>query len=149
MIRGDRQLSTTLGLVDRFERAIEQLRHNPSPSDPQDSAMRRIQLSALESQLETLKREAEEYEALRAGKVRRQRVESFGELPEALISGRIAAGLTQRQLAERLGLKEQQIQRYEATEYRSASMDRVSEVASALGLKIRADVRLPKRSLAS
>lgn len=106
--------------------------------------MRRIQLSALESQLESLKREAAEYEALRAGKVRRQRVESFGELPEALISGRIAAGLTQRQLAERLGLKEQQIQRYEATDYRSASMARVSEVAGALGLKIRADVRMPR-----
>src|SRR5687767_4561717 len=101
MIRGDRQLTTTLGMVDRFERAIDQLRHNPSPTDPQDPFMRRIQLSALESQLESLKKDAAEYEALRAGMVRRQRVESFDELPEMLISGRIAAGLTQRQLAER------------------------------------------------
>jgi ribosome-binding protein aMBF1 (putative translation factor) len=32
-----------------------------------------------------------------------------GELPEALIRARIAVGLTQKRLAERLGLKEQQV----------------------------------------
>ena len=38
-------------------------------------------------------------------------------------------------LAERLGLKEQQIQRYEATEYASANLARVIEVSETLGLK--------------
>jgi HTH-type transcriptional regulator/antitoxin HigA len=108
------------------------------------TSMRSVQSAALQSQLESLKEVAAEYQALRAGTLRRQRLESFGELPDALISGRIAAGLTQRQLADRLGLNVQQIRRYEATEYRSASMGRVSEVAAALGLRIRADVRLPR-----
>ena len=34
---------------------------------------------------------------------------------------------------QRLGLKEQQIQRYEATDYASASLTRTREVAGALG----------------
>jgi transcriptional regulator with XRE-family HTH domain len=50
--------------------------------------------------------------------------------------------MSQRELAERLGLKEQQIQRYEATEYRSASWSRVSEVIQALGLRVEDEIVL-------
>jgi transcriptional regulator with XRE-family HTH domain len=63
----------------------------------------------------------------------------FGMQPQALIQGRIAAGLSQKELAERLGLKEQQIQRYDATDYASASLTRVCEVARSLGLKVKAE----------
>jgi transcriptional regulator with XRE-family HTH domain len=49
-----------------------------------------------------------------------------------LIRARISAGLSQRELAARLGLKEQQIQRYEATNYETASLRRVLEIAAAL-----------------
>ena len=45
---------------------------------------------------------------------------------------RIAAGISPRERAARLGLKEQQIQRYEATQYASASLSRVIEVAQAI-----------------
>ena len=55
------------------------------------------------------------------------------ELATVLIKARVAQGLSQRDLAERLGLKEQQIQRYEATDYASASLARIKEVVSALG----------------
>ncbi len=58
-------------------------------------------------------------------KVRRRRARSLRELPVLLIEGRIVAGLTQCQLGERLGLSEQQIQRYEATMYSGASLDRL------------------------
>jgi HTH-type transcriptional regulator / antitoxin HigA len=40
-------------------------------------------------------------------------------------------------LADRLGLKEQQIQRYEATDYASASLARVIEISEALGLELK------------
>lgn len=56
----------------------------------------------------------------------------ISKLPEALISERKKLGLTQKELAERLGLKEQQIQRYEATRYQSASLNRLLEIAEAL-----------------
>ena len=68
---------------------------------------------------------------------------SFAELPRALIQSRIALGLSQKELAERLGLKEQQIQRYEATEYAGASVQRIQEVIQALGLQVREEVVLP------
>jgi HTH-type transcriptional regulator / antitoxin HigA len=53
-------------------------------------------------------------------------------LPEMLIEERKRIGLTQRQLAEKLGIKEQQIQRYEATRYQSASLQRLGEVTKVL-----------------
>ena len=56
-------------------------------------------------------------------------------LPETLIKARIARGMSQRELAERIGLKEQQIQRYEATNYSSASLSRIRAVVSGLNSK--------------
>ncbi|HEU0178345.1 MAG TPA: helix-turn-helix transcriptional regulator [Blastocatellia bacterium] len=90
------------------------------------------QRDAMASQLKTLRREIKEYERLRSSRRRQINPEEIAELPRKLIRARIAAGLSQRELAERLGLKEQQIQRYEATNYETASLKRVIEVARAL-----------------
>ena len=61
-----------------------------------------------------------------------ERLAAVDELPTVLIKARISQGLSQKDLAERIGLKEQQIQRYEATDYASASLSRIKEVANAL-----------------
>ena len=66
------------------------------------------------------------------------------DLPVGLIRARIALRLTQKQLAERVGLKEQQIQRYEETDYVSASFSRLQEIIKALGLDIEEKIFLPK-----
>ena len=58
---------------------------------------------------------------------------AVAELPTILIKARIAQDLRQKDLAEQLGLKDQQIQRYEATDYATASLTRIKEVANALG----------------
>src|SRR5207248_7774208 len=84
-----------------------------------------------------------EYEQLRAGQLAVARVSSLSDLPNALVRARIAAGLSQRELAERLGMKEQQIQRYEADGYAGASLSRLREVMAALGVELEGDVQLP------
>ena len=63
----------------------------------------------------------------------------LGLLP-ALIEARIAAGLTQLALAERLGIAEQQVQRYEATTYAGVSIERIQAVADAVGLRIHEEI---------
>jgi transcriptional regulator with XRE-family HTH domain len=68
--------------------------------------------------------------------VKSREVRSLRDLPIVLIEGRIAARLTQRDLAKRLGLPEQQIQRYEATLYAGVSLERLQQVADTLGLEI-------------
>ena len=51
--------------------------------------------------------------------------------------------MTQRELAERLDLKPQQVQRYEANRYAGASVQRLEEVLEALNLRLECTVRLP------
>jgi HTH-type transcriptional regulator/antitoxin HigA len=52
----------------------------------------------------------------------------------SLIVARIAQGLTQKELARKLGLKEQQIQRYEADRYSSISIANFERIASVLNV---------------
>ncbi|HEY3242695.1 MAG TPA: helix-turn-helix transcriptional regulator [Phycisphaerae bacterium] len=73
-----------------------------------------------------------EYEGVRAGRRRLPPVDGLDELPRSLVQARIAAGLAQQDLADRLGLKAQQIQRYEATGYASASLTRLRQIAAAI-----------------
>ncbi len=54
----------------------------------------------------------------------------------ALVTARKECGLTQRGLGELVGAKQQQIARWEATEYRGVSLARVQQVARALGVDL-------------
>ena len=97
----------------------------------------------MDSQLADLREELEEYERLKASDFSVISVASFEELADGLIKARIAGGLNQRALAQRLGLKEQQIQRYEAERYASASYRRLCQVARALEVRIVNEILLP------
>ncbi len=90
----------------------------------------KAQKDAMISQLADLDSELKEYEAIKAGQFDARGLDAVAGIPKLLIQARIANGLSQKQLAERLGLKEQQIQHYEATEYASASLRRIREVAA-------------------
>ncbi len=61
---------------------------------------------------------------------------SLSDIGTLLIATRLAQGITQRELAERVGVKQPQIARWEASEYRSASFSRVDSVAQALSVEI-------------
>ncbi|MGH2355373.1 MAG: helix-turn-helix domain-containing protein [Chloroflexota bacterium] len=142
MIENERQYQITKAAAERFEEALAHADQHGAHLHPR---LRRAMREGIESQLQELREQMAEYDALRGGRVGTLELNSLEELPEALIRARIAAGLTQRGLAERLGMKEQQIQRYEATRYAGVSLDRVREIASALGTNIHLKVVLPKR----
>ena len=57
-----------------------------------------------------------------------------------LIIARIARGLSQAELANQLGMREQQIQRYESERYRSISLQNFKRVATVLGVQLDAIV---------
>jgi len=84
-----------------------------------------------------------EYERLKTGDMPAISIGSFDELAEGLIKARIAAGLSQKVLAGRIGLKEQQIQRYEAERCASASYQPLRDISTAVGVRIRNDILLP------
>jgi transcriptional regulator with XRE-family HTH domain len=143
MIKNERQYRMTKAKIAELSQSLTEVLEN-TVGDPR---LRRAEEDGLRSLIAELQDQVEEYEALIAGERPVLVLESFDELPQALIKARIASGLSQKDLAERLGLKMQQIQRYEATDYASASLERLQEVVRALGIQMREEVILPKANL--
>lgn len=141
MILNERQYGITKAQIKKFENSLAELAANAPPASDLNLQLRhQAYLDALNSQVESLQEEIEEYEQLKQGNTDRLFFNSLERLPEALIKARIVRGLTQEQLAERLGLKAQQIQRYESTYYASASLSRILEVQKALNIEIKEEV---------
>jgi ribosome-binding protein aMBF1 (putative translation factor) len=142
MITNERQLKITRSQAAQFEKTLAELENRKDEPTTLSPLLQQAQRNALSSQLESLRAEISEYESLKAGRQRVFEVASFAELPQTLIKARIAQGMTQKDLAERLGLKEQQIQRYEGTGYASASLQRVQQVIEALQVQVSERVSL-------
>jgi ribosome-binding protein aMBF1 (putative translation factor) len=144
MIKNARQYQITRSQVAKLEHALTQLTAAPRSGGLVHPRLQQAQEDALRSQIADLREQLTEYEALRARQRKVLALKSFEEFPRALVQARIAAGISQKELAKRLGLKEQQIQRYEVTEYASASLTRVAAVIRALGLTVREEIVLPQ-----
>jgi HTH-type transcriptional regulator/antitoxin HigA len=91
--------------------------------------------NGLQITIDSLKKEIEEYDALKQEQTP-IKIASIQELPLALIKARIAMGMTQKELAEKMGVKEQQVQRDEANQYSSAGFQRIAAVAASLNINI-------------
>lgn len=142
MITNERQLSTSKVQAERFRSALAAMEQGSLDATDLHPMIKRAQIDAVRGQLAELEAEIADYEALRSGTTTVFELGSLAELPRGLIRARIAARLTQRELAERLGLKEQQIQRYEATRFEGASFGRLVEVADAIGVEVRERLEL-------
>lgn len=133
MIKNEREYRITKAQAKKFEQALAQLPKERSIGRGVHPRLAKAQKDALQSQRDTLSKQIKDYEKLRRRGGKALDVTSIEKLPESLIRARIAAGLTQKELATRIGIKEQQVQRYEATNYASASLARVLQVARILG----------------
>lgn len=135
MITNEREYRITKAWIARFEESqIGYAARELSPNV--DPRMKQVMHDALDSEIEVLRGQVDHYEQLRDGHITGREITSLKELPTALIEARIAARLTQRQLAERIGVAEQQVQRWEANGYTGVNLDRLQNIADALGVHI-------------
>lgn len=133
MIFSDRQLSVSKAQRDKLRTALAAL---PAKSVGNDAWLNDMERDALVSQITDIEAEISEYEMLKSGQVAFTERFSLAELPRVLVQARIAKGLSQTDLAAKLDMKPQQIQRYEATDYMGASLARLIEVSDLLGVKV-------------
>lgn len=80
------------------------------------------------------------YEEAKRGNSVQLKSQAGSDLGAFLIAARIIRRLSQKDLGRRLGLQEQQIQRYEAERYRSISLARLQKVARVLGVRLSLDI---------
>jgi ribosome-binding protein aMBF1 (putative translation factor) len=87
-----------------------------------------------------LKEEVQSYERLKRGEF--EDLDNFRGFGHLLISLRIAQGISQRELAKRLGVHESQISRDERNEYFGITLERAVKVLDALNVRLRTKVEV-------
>ena len=87
-----------------------------------------------------LKEEVESYERLKRREF--DELDNFRGFGHMLISLRIAQGITQRELAKRLGVHESQVSRDERNEYFGITLERAMKVLTALHVHLRTTVQI-------
>ena len=87
-----------------------------------------------------LKEEVDEYEKLMRGQF--DPLQNLHGLGRALVALRIHKGLTQTELAEKLGVSLPQVSRDERNEYHGASLEKIQKVLDALNVKLETKVDL-------
>jgi ribosome-binding protein aMBF1 (putative translation factor) len=91
-----------------------------------------------------LAEEVESYERLQRGDLGEfKNLHGVGRL---LIAARIARGLTQRELAEKLGVHESQVSRDERNEYHGITVERAARILDTLGVEVLSAVHLETSS---
>jgi len=136
MITNERQYRISKAQLEKIKESVDSFDFKKAVEMSKSKRLAIAELDALNSEIENLIVQIKEYETLKSGSIEILKASDLSELPKILIRARIAKGLTQRELAELIGLKEQQIQRYEAEDYASAKLSRLAEVAKALELNI-------------
>jgi HTH-type transcriptional regulator/antitoxin HigA len=137
MITNERQYRISKAQWSRIKEAIDAFNIEETTSRVGSRILAKAEYQALKSEEEVLSEQIREYEALKSGHIAKLKANSLKELPRILISARITQGLSQKALAKLLGVKEQQVQRYESEQYASASLKKLSQVADVLNLDIK------------
>ena len=130
MIYSDKQYRISSGELTKLKNALAAAETQSS----NEEWIRELEIEGLKSQIAEIEADITQYGLLKAGEISFAKSYSLDTLPGVLIQARIAAGMSQSDLARALGLKPQQVQRYETTEYMSASLSRLVEVANILNV---------------
>jgi HTH-type transcriptional regulator / antitoxin HipB len=132
MIQNEHQYKVTQGAIKDFQQAIKRLLEQADTLQPlQVSTVQK----SFQTQINELQAQLQEYDDLKAGKIE-IKMGSIEDLPKVLIQKRISLGMTQKELAAKLGIKEQMVQRYESNGYESISYNRLTDVWNALETSI-------------
>jgi DNA-binding Xre family transcriptional regulator len=95
-------------------------------------------LDPMRSFHEQLQEEIGSYERLKRGEF--DEVQNFEGLGRLFVALRIAKGISQRELAERLGVHESQVSRDERNEYRGITVERANRLLEALQVELTSSV---------
>jgi HTH-type transcriptional regulator/antitoxin HigA len=129
MIKSDVQRERTVAQIEGFRRALA-VAALEKPGK-RSAALR----GSYESMIGQLEDELREYDRLKSGKLVLPRIERLDQIAPFIAKMRIAKGVSQTEMARRLGVSKQVISRYEEAEYQTVAIARLQEILDAIGMK--------------
>jgi HTH-type transcriptional regulator/antitoxin HigA len=129
MIKSDAQRERTAAQIEGFRLALNNV--DREMTGRRADAVR----GSYEGMIRQLEDELREYDALRSGELTLPNVGRLDQIAPFIAKMRIAKGISQTELAKRLGVSKQVVSRYEETEYQTVAIARLQEILDAIGVK--------------
>jgi HTH-type transcriptional regulator / antitoxin HipB len=132
MIKNEKQYKISKKKLQIVHEEIDRIkagREHPPAKD-------RLNIVSLQVFQQQLENEIEAYEFLKSNGPIFLDERSIDELPELLIEFKIHSGLTQKEFSQKIGMKEQQLQRYEAENFQGISFKNLLKILHAIGLEV-------------
>ena len=146
MITNQDQYKLTQMHANNFARELEKFNEYCISHKDLDPLHKKAVRDSLRSHLGDLRREFEEYERLISASSLNIENECINELPVGLIKARIIAGITQQELADKLGMDRMKLVRLEVDEYSEVELDRLIEIADILNVQLSEKIRTSSRT---
>jgi HTH-type transcriptional regulator / antitoxin HigA len=129
MIKSDAQRERTVAQIEGFRKAlIKVAEEKPGKRSAAISG-------SYEGMIRELEEELREYDQLKSGDLKLPKIERLDEVAPFVVKLRIAKGISQTDLAHRLGVSKQVISRYEESDYQTVGVGRLQEILDAIGVK--------------
>jgi HTH-type transcriptional regulator/antitoxin HigA len=132
MIKNEKQYKVTKKKLAILHQKIAEMK---SEGD-RLSLTRQLVLNSLLDMSTDMENEVAEYDLLKQNKKNILKSRSLYELPSLITEYKIASGLTQKEFSKKIGMKEQQFQRYEAENFQGISFKNLLKILQAIGLDV-------------
>ena len=129
MIKSDAQRERTVAQIEGFRRALTKVAKEKAVK--RSDAIR----GSYEGMIRQLEEELREYDELKSGELKLPKIDRLDEIALFIVKLRIAKGVSQTELAKRLGVSKQVISRYEESDYQTIGIGRLQEILDAIGIK--------------
>jgi HTH-type transcriptional regulator/antitoxin HigA len=130
MIKSDAQRDRTVAQIVGFREGI-------SKAKAEMSGRRAAAVSqSYESMIRQLEDEIREYDALKRGELALPNIERLDQIAPFITRIRIAKGISQTELARRLGVSKQVISRFEESDYQTVAVAKLQNILDAIGIKM-------------
>ena len=143
MIRNESEYKEAVGRLAEEQRRLTEHRARLKEAGLSDEEIKRV-IDPMESFHLQLREEVESYERLKRQEF--DELYNLRGLGHMLISLRITQGVSQRELAKRLGVHESQVSRDERNEYFGITLERAVKVLDALNVRLRTKVEIDNPS---
>jgi transcriptional regulator with XRE-family HTH domain len=133
MITTEKELKITQQSIQELNEKLQEIEQNATQTHP---ILLKGQIASLKNMIKEMSEDITNYEILKKGDLKTFKNISLLDIHKILIQVRIAKKWTQEKLAKKLGLTQQQIQRYEAQDYGTASLNKIKEIVEALEIPL-------------